>query len=83
MDSIRSPVKLNIQVENNDMIMFGSADESSGCVLRGVLRFTLTQPIKVKSIGIRFTGKSLLTWSEGKERHYTGIKKKKQKGDLT
>ncbi|KAI8337980.1 hypothetical protein BC941DRAFT_395689 [Chlamydoabsidia padenii] len=64
MDSLRSPVKLDIHVGSSDMIMFGSANESSGCVLQGVLRFTLIQPLKVKSISVRFIGKSLLTWSE-------------------
>ncbi|ORZ07824.1 hypothetical protein BCR42DRAFT_360180 [Absidia repens] len=64
MESIRSPTKLSVELENDNLIMFGSAYESSGCVLRGVLRFTLTQPLKVKSISVRFTGKSLHTWSE-------------------
>ncbi|CAO3599478.1 unnamed protein product [Absidia cylindrospora] len=64
MESIRSPTKLSVELENDNLIMFGSTYESSGCVLRGVLRFTLTQPLKAKSISVRFTGKSLHTWSE-------------------
>ncbi|KAI8079763.1 uncharacterized protein BX664DRAFT_269497 [Halteromyces radiatus] len=74
MDSIRSTAKLKIELENDSLTMFGSAQESAGCVLRGVLHCTLTQPMKIKSISLRFTGKTVLTWSEplgnGQERLY-------------
>ncbi|KAI9302652.1 hypothetical protein BJ944DRAFT_251326 [Cunninghamella echinulata] len=64
MDSFRSTGKLSIQVENDSLVMFGNSIESAGCVLRGVLRFSLTQPLKVKSINVRFICKSIYTWSE-------------------
>ncbi|CAO3620504.1 unnamed protein product [Cunninghamella echinulata] len=52
MDSFQSTGKLSIQVENDSLVMFGNSLESAGCVLRGVLRFSLTQPLKVKCISI-------------------------------
>ncbi|CAO3627436.1 unnamed protein product [Cunninghamella blakesleeana] len=64
MDNFRSTGKLSIQVENDSLVMFGTSLESAGCVLRGVIQFSLTQPLKVKTISVRFTGKSIFTWSE-------------------
>ncbi|ORX55771.1 hypothetical protein DM01DRAFT_1026388 [Hesseltinella vesiculosa] len=66
MDPRKTNAKLDITVENDCLIMFGSAMESRGCILRGVVRLSLAQSIKVKSLFIRFSGKSLVTYCDGK-----------------
>ncbi|KAI8336622.1 hypothetical protein BC941DRAFT_427605 [Chlamydoabsidia padenii] len=65
---------ISIDLENDHLIMHGSAHESPGCVLRGVLNLHLRQPIKVKSILLTFTGTIHISWAQalghGHERFY-------------
>ncbi|KAI7881905.1 hypothetical protein K492DRAFT_161059 [Lichtheimia hyalospora FSU 10163] len=65
MERIRSnTARLKIHVENDHLIMHGSPNESAGCVLRGVLDVHVKEPIKVKSIHLRFSGRMVITWTE-------------------
>lgn len=67
MERIRSnTVQLKVHVENDHLIMHGSPNESAGCVLRGVLDVHVKEPIKVKSIHLRFSGRMVITWTERK-----------------
>lgn len=67
MERIRSnATRLKIHVENDQLIMHGSPNESAGCVLRGVLDVHVKEPIKVKSILLRFSGRMVITWTERK-----------------
>jgi hypothetical protein len=67
MDKLRSHAKVKIHVENENLIMYGSAMESSGCVLRGVMNLQLQETTKVKSIGLEVIGKMTISWTEGKD----------------
>ncbi|KAL1918809.1 uncharacterized protein VTP21DRAFT_2831 [Calcarisporiella thermophila] len=58
-----------IRVENSHLVFRGNAAEAAGCVLRGTLVLSLTEPTKVKSVGMRFVGKMKVSWSDGVERH--------------
>lgn len=63
-------MKLKIHVESDQLIMYGTPAESAGCVLRGVLELNVTEPTKVKSISLRFSGKMTITWTERKHLSY-------------
>lgn len=67
MDKLRSHAKVKIHVENENLIMHGSAMESSGCVLRGVMNLQLQETTKIKSIGLELIGKMTISWTEGKK----------------
>lgn len=67
MDKLRSHAKVKIHVENENLIMYGSAMESSGCVLRGVMNLQLQETTKIKSIGLELIGKMTISWTEGKK----------------
>ncbi|KAI9319271.1 hypothetical protein BX666DRAFT_1836910, partial [Dichotomocladium elegans] len=64
MDRIRSAARVNLLLENDQLTMYGSASESAGCVLRGVLEVEVQEPIKAKAISLRFYGKMIITWTE-------------------
>ncbi|ORZ25712.1 hypothetical protein BCR42DRAFT_364117 [Absidia repens] len=55
---------VNIDLENDHLIMHGNANESPGCVLRGVLNLHLKQPTKVKSIILTLTGTIQISWTQ-------------------
>ncbi|KAI8394312.1 uncharacterized protein BYT42DRAFT_554183 [Radiomyces spectabilis] len=63
MDRIRTP-KVKIHLENDNVVMYGTPNESAGCVLRGVLNVTLNEPSKIKSISLTFTGTVVFAWTE-------------------
>ncbi|CAM0138973.1 hypothetical protein VKS41_008533 [Umbelopsis sp. WA50703] len=56
--------ELQIHLDNDTVIMHGSEQESSGCVLRGHVRLNLKEPAKFKSLTLRLTGKIRVAWSE-------------------
>lgn len=58
--------ELQIHLDNDTLIMHGSEQESSGCVLRGHVRLNLKEPTKFKSLTLRLTGKIRVAWSECK-----------------
>jgi hypothetical protein len=64
--AIRKSVEVRIDLADEAILMVGHPEESAGKVLRGVLRVIATEPIKVKSISLRFVGKMKVSWSEGK-----------------
>ncbi|CAO3632736.1 unnamed protein product [Mucor hiemalis] len=65
MDKLRSHAKVKIHVENENLIMYGSATESPGCVLRGVMNLDLQETTKIKSITLDMVGKMTVSWTEG------------------
>lgn len=68
MDKLRSHAKLNIHVENENLIMYGVSTESAGCVLRGVVNLQLQETTKIKSIKLELAGKMTVSWTEGKQK---------------
>ncbi|KAK9761804.1 hypothetical protein K7432_013027 [Basidiobolus ranarum] len=48
---------LDIELHHDVLTMQGSPRESVGCVLSGALKFNLIEPLKVKSITLKFVGK--------------------------
>ncbi|ORX93321.1 hypothetical protein K493DRAFT_302740 [Basidiobolus meristosporus CBS 931.73] len=48
---------LDIGLHHDILTMHGSPNESVGCVLSGTLNFNLVEPLKVKSISLKFIGK--------------------------
>jgi hypothetical protein len=57
---------LQILLDNDTLILHGSQQESSGCVLRGHVRLNLKESAKFKSITLRLIGKIKVAWSECK-----------------
>ncbi|KAI9487318.1 MAG: hypothetical protein EXX96DRAFT_552657 [Benjaminiella poitrasii] len=66
--------KLKIHLENDQLIMYGTSTESSGCVLRGALSLQLNKPTKLQSLILSFHGTMSVSWSQllgnGYERKY-------------
>lgn len=60
-----SPPEFRIQLENDHLILHGSSEESAGTILRGKVFFNSYEKTKVKSIKLRFTGVTSVSWSEG------------------
>jgi hypothetical protein len=56
--------KLKIYLENDQLIMYGSSNESSGCVLRGALSLRLKNPTSFKSLILSFYGTISVSWSQ-------------------
>lgn len=48
---------LRIHLETDQLVMYGTAESSAGCVLRGVVSLDLNQTTRVRGITLRFTGK--------------------------
>ena len=59
--------KLRIYLENDHLIMYGSSNESSGCVLRGALSLKLNKPTRLKSLSLCFLGKISVSWNQCKD----------------
>jgi hypothetical protein len=58
--------KLKIHLENEQLVMYGSSTESSGCVLRGALSLRLKKPTSFKSLTLSFQGTMSVSWSQRK-----------------
>ncbi|CAO3630394.1 unnamed protein product [Mucor hiemalis] len=56
--------KLKIHLENEQLVMYGSSSESSGCVLRGALSLRLKKPASFKSLILSFQGTISVSWSQ-------------------
>ncbi|KAI8082797.1 uncharacterized protein BX664DRAFT_387940 [Halteromyces radiatus] len=67
--TIRKSVEVRIDLAEETILMVGHPEESAGKLLRGVLHLNTTEPIKVKSISLRFVGKMKVSWSEGLGHH--------------
>jgi hypothetical protein len=61
--------EFRIHLEDNHIILHGTAEESLGAFLRGRITLNCQEQTKVKSIFLRFTGITNVHWTEG-ERHY-------------
>ncbi|ORX97924.1 hypothetical protein K493DRAFT_313874 [Basidiobolus meristosporus CBS 931.73] len=48
---------IQIDLNGDSLTMYGTTEESVGCVLRGTLRFNPQEHMKVKSIHLKFVGK--------------------------
>jgi hypothetical protein len=62
----KTSAKLKIHLENEKLVMYGSSQESSGCVLRGALSLRLKKPTSFKSLVLGFFGTINVTWSQCK-----------------
>ncbi|KAI8354580.1 hypothetical protein EDC96DRAFT_446880 [Choanephora cucurbitarum] len=56
--------KLKIHVESNQLVMYGSSTESSGCVLRGALSLRLKKPSRFVSLALCFYGSISVSWNQ-------------------
>ncbi|KAL0089117.1 hypothetical protein F4703DRAFT_1733036 [Phycomyces blakesleeanus] len=69
VNAIRKTNELRIDLTTDEIVLLGEADESAGKLLQGSLLLTLAEPIKVKSICLKFSGKMKVSWSEGVGHH--------------
>lgn len=60
--------ELKIDLVSSEIVLLGHASESSGKMLRGSIILSLTEPMKVRSVTLSFTGKMKVSWSEGKKK---------------
>ncbi|KAI8983478.1 hypothetical protein BDB01DRAFT_760426 [Pilobolus umbonatus] len=56
----------HIELENDHIILHGTAEESGGVILRGAVILNCSEMTKVKAITLRFIGKVRVNWLEGK-----------------
>lgn len=56
-----------IHLEDNHIILHGTAEDSSGAFLRGRVILNCQGRTKVKSIFLRFIGTTKVHWTEGKQ----------------
>ncbi|RHZ56360.1 hypothetical protein Glove_402g37 [Diversispora epigaea] len=54
-----------IRLEDDTLTMRGTSSESVGCVLRGQLVLSITEPTKIREIKMNFQGRSKIAWTEG------------------
>lgn len=57
---------ISIHVLEDTIILQGNQQESAGKLLQGKLILDLKEPIKVRSVNLRFYGKMKVSWREGK-----------------
>ncbi|KAI9025970.1 hypothetical protein CLU79DRAFT_844509 [Phycomyces nitens] len=69
VNAIRKNNEFRIDLTTDEIVLLGEADESAGKLLQGSLLLTLAEPIKIKSICLKFTGKMKVSWSEGVGHH--------------
>ncbi|KAF7732032.1 hypothetical protein EC973_007137 [Apophysomyces ossiformis] len=69
VNAIRKTSDLKIDLVSDEIVLLGQAEESAGKMLQGCLSLNLTEPMKVKSIVLKFTGKMKVSWSEGIGHH--------------
>lgn len=62
----KTSAKLKIHLENEQLVMYGSPSESSGCVLRGALSLGLNRPTSFKSLTLSFEGTMSVSWNQCK-----------------
>ncbi|KAI9013857.1 hypothetical protein CLU79DRAFT_768276 [Phycomyces nitens] len=73
MVAIFGKSQLEIQVATDEILLQGQAEESAGRSLQGTVVLTLAEQTRIRSIGLEFTGKMRVGWSEGpahNQRHY-------------
>lgn len=65
--------EFRIHLNDDQVILHGTAEESAGVILRGSIILTCHEQTKVKSITLKFMGITNVNWSEGKEGQESGI----------
>lgn len=64
MQLVHGP-EFTINLENDHVILHGSVDESAGVILRGTVILNCHENTKIKSIILKFQGKTKVNWVEG------------------
>ncbi|CAO3628384.1 unnamed protein product [Mucor fragilis] len=62
-------IDLKINVQSDEIVLLGHANEAAGKMLQGSLILNISEPIKVKSVNLSFVGKMKVSWSEGVGHH--------------
>lgn len=57
--------EFRIILDTKHIILHGTADESAGVCLRGVVFLKCQEPIKVKTVTLSFQGVAQVHWTEG------------------
>lgn len=65
MQLVHGP-EFTINLENDHVILHGTVDESAGVILRGTVILNCHENTKIKSIILKFQGKTKVNWVEGK-----------------
>ncbi|KAI9492050.1 hypothetical protein BDB00DRAFT_459522 [Zychaea mexicana] len=63
------PGQLQINVVEDAVLLHGQADESAGKLLQGSVTLDLAEPMKVRAVHLKFSGKMNVSWSEGIGHH--------------
>ncbi|KAI9266475.1 hypothetical protein BDA99DRAFT_505776 [Phascolomyces articulosus] len=63
------PAQLQINVVDDTLLLHGQADESAGKLLQGSVILDLPEPMKVRAVHLKFSGKMNVSWSEGIGHH--------------
>lgn len=63
--------ELKIDLSSTEIVLLGHASESAGKLLRGTVSLNLTEPMKVRSVNLSFSGKMKVSWSEGNCYYYS------------
>lgn len=54
-----------LKLDNDEIILHGTAEESGGVVLRGSVTLNCLEQTKIKTITLKFLGTSKAHWTEG------------------
>lgn len=57
--------EFHLDLENEDVVLHGSAEESAGVVLRGSVTLNCLEQTKIKSVTLKFIGMTYVNWTEG------------------
>ncbi|ORX47686.1 hypothetical protein DM01DRAFT_1326747 [Hesseltinella vesiculosa] len=69
--------EVQIELPDDTVLLVGHPEEAGGKVLKGKLRLTSSEPIKVRSVCLHFVGKMKVSWSEGIGHHQHYYKQEK------
>ncbi|KAG2237231.1 hypothetical protein BDF21DRAFT_377119 [Thamnidium elegans] len=76
MHFTQSP-EFRIQLENDHLILHGNSEESAGTILRGSVLFNCQDKTRVKSIKLKFSGMTSVSWCEGRKTNQKVFKAKR------
>lgn len=62
--------ELELELENDEVILHGSSEESAGVILRGSVVLNCLEQTKIKSMTLKFIGMTYVNWTEGKQKSY-------------
>lgn len=79
MQAFGKSIELKINVDTEEVLLLGHAEEAAGKMLQGSVVLNLSEPIKVKAINLSFIGKMKVSWSEGKYFFFVYLNGRKQK----